>query len=214
MEYKSNMKYDGKNKFISTSISNLNKMNSTTNGNKLLSSLMNSKNKFDFKNSYSKDSKGNDMKGAATFVANKDGGGTVNAAGLMESGIGESTQLETVAHELFHGFQSESGQGQPSIRNEVEAYLFGYSLAMQYSFDNNEGFAGSAGLGMDGPIGAAYEKSFNNLMNEFSEDELNSAVTNFKQGSQKNIGGIYNRHPENPPIKKPSLLKGFYPLLK
>ena len=51
-------------------------------------------------------------------------------------------------------------------------------------------------------------------MNEFSEDELNSAVINFKQGSQKNIGGIYNRHLENPPIKKPSLLKGFYPLLK
>lgn len=73
----------------------------------------------------------------------------------------------------------------------------------------------SAVLGMDGPIDAAYEKSFNNLMwNEFSEDELNSAVTNFKQGSQKNIGGLYNRHPENPPVKKPSLLKGFYPLIK
>jgi RHS repeat-associated protein len=214
MQYTAGMKYEGDNKFVSTSIENLNKMNSTGAGGKLLGKLIDSKNSFDFTNTYAKDKKGNDIKGTLSFNENEEGGGIINAAGLMENGLAESTKLESTAHELFHGYQNEQGQGGASVMNEVEANLFGYGTALEYSL-NNESFASSSTpLGRNNAIGASYQKSFNSLLKDFSVGEFKNAVINFKKGSISNSSGLYNNYPLRRSNQKKSMINRFYPIFK
>jgi RHS repeat-associated protein len=214
MQYTAGMKYEGDNKFVSTSIGNLNKMNCTGAGGKLLGKLIDSKNSFDFTNTYAKDKQGNDIKGTLSFNENEDGGGIINAAGLMENGFAESTKLESTAHELFHGYQNEQGQGGASVMNEVEANLFGYGTALEYSL-NNESFASSiTPLGRNNAIGASYQKSFNSLLKGFSVGEFKNAVMNFKTGSISNSSGLYNNYPLRRSNQKKSMINRFYPIFK
>ncbi len=214
IQYTAGMKYEGKNKFVSTSIENLNKMNSTGAGSKLLGELVDSENSFNFTNTYAKDKKGNDITGTLSFKGNEEGGGTINAAGLMEKGIGEARKLESTAHELFHGYQHEQGQGGASIMNEVEAHLIGYGIALEYSL-NNETFASSTTpLGRNNAIGASYQKSFNSLLKGFSMGEFKNAVMNFKKGSISNSSGLYNNYPLRRSNQKKSMLNRFYPIFK
>lgn len=50
------------------------------------------------------------------------GGGTIKA-GLLMANYPDATKLEAVAHELFHGYQTEYGETS-SINKEVGGYLF------------------------------------------------------------------------------------------
>jgi len=214
MQYTVGMKYEGDNKFVSTSIENLNKMNSTGAGSKLLGELVGSENSFNFTNTYAKDDKGNDVTGTLSFIGNEDGGGTINAAGLMEDGIGETSKLESTAHELFHGYQHEQGQGGASIMNEVEAYLVGYGIALEYSLNNEVSYSSATPLGRNNTNGATYQKSFNSLSKGFSMSEFKNAVLNFKKGSASNSSGLYDRHPLRLSNQKKSMLNRFYPIFK
>jgi RHS repeat-associated protein len=214
MQYTAGMKYEGDNKFVSTSIGNLNKMNSIGAGGELLGKLIDSKNSFDFTNTYAKDKKGNDIKGTLSFNENEDGGGIINAASLMENGLAESTKLESTAHELFHGYQHEQGQGGASIMNEVEANIFGYGTALEYSLNNGSFASSSTPLGRNNAIGTSYQKSFNSLLKNFSVSEFKNAVLKFKSGSISNSSGIYNNYPLQRSNQTKSMINRFYPIVK
>jgi hypothetical protein len=208
------MKYEGDNEFISTSIENLNKLNSTGAGGNLLGNLIGSKNAFNFSNTYAKDKEGNDIKGTLSFKENEDGGGIINAASLMEEDISESTKLEALGHELFHGYQHEQGQGGASIMNEVEANLFGYGTALEYALNNESFSSGGTGtsLGRNTAIGASYQKSFNSLLKGFSLGEFKNAIMTFKKGSISNASGLYINYPLQRSNQKKSMINRFYPL--
>ena len=53
-----------------------------------------------------------------------DSTGNILAGVLTNSNISSFSKVEGVAHELFHGYQCEKGQGGASVFNEVEAGVF------------------------------------------------------------------------------------------
>ena len=115
--------YEGDNEFIAAVGTTLSEMNGTENGQTVLAALSGSENSFTFSNTASS---GGDR--SLSFSPGKDGGGTINAAALLNTDIQSGQKLESTAHELFHGYQYENGQGGASvngINNEVGAYLFG-----------------------------------------------------------------------------------------
>jgi hypothetical protein len=216
LQYTAGMKYKGDNKFVASAVNGLNQMNSTKGGSAVLGELIGSENAFNVMNTYAKDKDGNDITGTFSFVENSSGGGKINAAAFLEAGLGEMTKLEGVSHELFHGYQHERGQGGGSVMNEVEAGLFGYSVAMQYAMDNAIPFSSGTPMGRENEAGTIYQRSFNNLTwsNRFSTDDFKNAVTNFKAGSVKNTSGIYNNLPLRRSNQTRALISRFYPLVE
>ena len=214
-KYVAGMKYEGKDKFTSKSIETLNNINSTENGNKLLGELIGSKDTYNVSKTFAKDSKGNEQHDRLTYESNINGGGIINAAELMNPKYDSGYNVGIMSHELFHAYQDEKGQDGPSINNEVEAYLFGYTTGLQYNIDAGSGFSGSDGLGRDNSLKSkSYENAFSSLINEYSDKQFNIAVSNFQGGSVKNSGGAYDKHPLKTKNQKTSLIKGFYPLFK
>jgi hypothetical protein len=107
-------------------------MNGTENGQTVLKALSSSGNHFTFSNTTSS---AGEM--SMSFSPGKDGGGTINAAALLNPDIQAGQKLESTAHELFHGFQYENGQrgaATNGINNEVGAYLFGKSIALSAGY--------------------------------------------------------------------------------
>jgi len=203
MQYTPGMEYDGDNEFFAGTIYTLNQMNSVDIGNSVLGSLHDSDNIFGLTNLAS--TKDN-TKG---FLPNSDGGGMF----LM----GNNFTLEQAAHEIFHGYQQEMGQGGKSIFNEVESYLYGYSVSFQYSMDNHIAMSGtSTPMGNESNAGNLYQSSFNQLhqSSTFSEGLFNTAVFNFVGGAEKNAEGGYNGYPIRRNNQRKSLLKDFYPLYR
>lgn len=197
-------KFKGKNSFVSTAFKSLNAISSTKNGKSVLGELSSSKNAFNFTNTYATDSKGTVQKDALSFEANKNGGGEIHAGALLaDTDPGQKT--ENVAHELYHGYQHENGQGGATVNNEVEAYLFGRSVAIQ------SGQAFDYSFGNLSNMGKVYDNAmFNSITNpQFDPASFNSAVMTFKTGSRVNQGGIYNKFKYS--LKKP-LISKFYPL--
>jgi RHS repeat-associated protein len=209
--------YKGKDSFVASVADNLNKMNNTEIGNKVLNTLEDSKNSFNFVNKAEKDENGKKI-GALSFEPNKAGGGTINAGYLMTPEGRASSQdgerLKSVAHEMFHGFQYESKDfeyGKPTINSEVGAYLFGEAVAVGASLP-------FTGFGTKTASGQAYQNAMNDLMfsQNFNQSLYNTAVRYFKTGSIANNGsnpGKYNnfrvlKNDTNPAVKK------FFPLLK
>ncbi len=217
IQYTSGMKYKGDNKFVSLAVNKLNQMGSTKNGNKVLGELISSKNVFSMTNTFAKDKNGNDVKGALSFEKAEGGGGRVNAGMLYSKTMTDNAKLESLAHELFHGFQNEQGQGGASSFNEVEANVFGVSVAQEYAFDNGMMGGGTAtSLGQDNGNGKVYESSFQQLLysKAFPLQAFEVAVRNFKVGSLKNASGLYNNYPLRRANQTKSLIKQFYPLTK
>ena len=124
----------------------------------------------------------------------------------------EIKNLETTAHELFHGYQHENGQGGASIFNEVEAYAFGYAVAFQYALDNEKLYVSTT---TEGHAGEAYQTAFTELIYgaSFSKDNFVSTVKNFKKGSTSNASGLYNKAVLKRTNQKKSMLSRFYPLI-
>jgi YD repeat-containing protein len=122
LQYMPGMEYDGDNAYFSNAIGLLNQMNSVEIGSIVLNILHGSDNIFGVSNQPSP------VEGTKVFEENKNGGGMLK--------MGESFSLEPLAHEMFHGYQHEMGQGRTSIFNEVEAILFGQAVAMQVWFDS------------------------------------------------------------------------------
>src|SRR6218665_2865891 len=80
------------------------------------------------KNSFESNNKGNDdIKAVLSLIEYNGGGGKIKAGGLLNMEEGQG--VEAVAHELFHGYQSEKGEQGVTINREVGAYLFGKAVA-------------------------------------------------------------------------------------
>ncbi|MDD4727443.1 MAG: RHS repeat-associated core domain-containing protein, partial [Dysgonamonadaceae bacterium] len=202
MQYTPGMEYDGDNIYFANTITTLNQMNSVENGGIVLGELHGSENIFEVTNQSSS------TEGTGQFVEKENGGAIIK--------LGESFTLENIAHEMFHGYQHEMGQGGASIFNEVEAYLFGYTVGQQYFFDNEGPQVSSMiPMGRKNAAGAIYEKSFDNLSKRFSTEDFKKTVINFKGGSEINSQGIYNNnYPIQRQNQRKSLIKRFYPLIQ
>jgi len=212
MQYSAGMEYKGKDKFVSSIVTALNRMNSVEVGEKVLGSLISSKNSFNFKNEFPRDKNGNIVSQAeAAFMKNENGGGDILAAHALKSD--EYRVLDNVSHELFHGYQYENGQ-KNYISNEVEAYLFGRAVYQNYMMNNVLGYA-SMPWGTGTVAGKAYEDSMSGLLYApaFDPNMFKKAVENFRSGSTGNQDGKYGQGAPVPVTQNP-LIKSLFPLLK
>ncbi len=177
LQYTPGMEYDGDNTFFANAITTLNQMNSVEIGSMVLSDLHVSDNVFGVTNLSAV------IGDAHQFIENAEGGSILR--------MGENFALEGLAHEMFHGYQHEMGQGGASIFNEVEANLFGYSVTSQYAYDNTLPFGSATPMGNANAAGRAFENSFYNLLqsNTFPREQFDTAVQNFQRGSIKNATG-------------------------
>ncbi len=207
-------KYKGKDSFVSTIVNNLNKMNGTEIGKSVLSSLSDSKSDYSFVNSNPKTSDGKEVQGLS-FQASKNGGGTIQAGFLMSNLSKQTSQeganIESIAHELFHAYQSENGEKGASINKEVGAYLFGKAVSTNLGY----GFGGFGNLSKEGLI---YDKSMTDLMfsDKFNQKLYDTSINTFKTGGVGNngtSGGIYNNF-KIIPNDTNSVIKRLYPLIR
>ena len=198
--YTPGMEYKG-DKFTSSIVNSLNQMNSVDIGGEVLGDLVNSSNKFSITNEKS-------AEGTAGIKENSSGGAKIYMNG--------NTGLAEVAHELFHGYQHEHGQGGKSIHNEVEAYAYSIGVTTSYARMNNMCFGGSFlnSRNSSSINGSKYSKAAINLVfgDAFSQSDFNTAVKFFKSESGANDSGIYNNCPQRLSNQKQSLLSRFYPL--
>jgi RHS repeat-associated protein len=191
---------DGASDFVSNTINSLNAMHSTKNGNTVLGELVNSSNIFSVTNEVS-------STGNPAFASNANGGGTLK--------MGNSTNLNAISHELFHGYQHENGQGGASIFNEVEAYLFAWSVSSENSGDR--GYLSSLSSMNPNTInGQSFDNSINNLQfgTMFSKQDFSNVMNLFKAEADVNKAGTYNQYPRQRANQTKSLLQRFYPLNK
>lgn len=187
----------------------LDNLGSTDIGKVVLGKLVGSDNDFNLKNSTNKE------ESTAGFVANKDDKGNKTGGGTLTLGADQS--LETVSHELFHGYQLEENGDNYSINDEIEASLFGQAVNEQYHSNLGIGyFPGGGGIGRDNESGVKYENAYADLYygNSFNLKSYESAIKNFKRGSQKNLSGSYNKFPIKPIEKNKILISKFYPFFK
>lgn len=208
MLYTANMEYKGSNLFVGNMVSNLNAVYANG-GNAMLDVLISSENAFNVLNQ----DPSIDGAGGA-FRRNMDGGGSIFAGKI--GGATNFGTVETTAHEFFHGVQHEMGQGGRSVFNEVEAYVFGYGVAMGYANATNDygGTMTPSGVG-DSQTSNMWENSFNSLYrNGYSSGAMVNAINSFKTGAQVNERGQYNNFPALPTPyggrKMKSLLSGFW----
>ena len=213
MLYTANMKYEGNNAFVSASVNYLNSMYNNG-GSDILDVLIGSKNSFNMMNQTPIDDKGNTLD-ALQFSEAVGGGGDIYAGLLTNSKYSNYRKVESVSHELFHGFQYEKGQGGTSIFNEVEANV--YSSVIATNWANSTDYMGalsSNGLGNGTAAGDLYQTSFSSLINNgFSKDVFHNALKSFRAGSNSNASGGYNTYPLHR-NQKYYLLNKYLPKLK
>lgn len=189
IKYAAGMQYEGDNPFVAAVISALNNMNSVEIGSIVLNSLIASSNSFNFKNMSS------GKPGTLQFKENAGGGGDILAAEIL-SGSG-STNLNSISHELFHGYQHENG-GIFGANSEVESFLFAkgvvstfYSIIWEFS-------------GNDTKTGHDCASSMNSLLysESFNQRSFNQAVNAFPYGNP--FKGFY---------EKSKVYKNFNPII-
>jgi hypothetical protein len=130
----------------------------------------------------------------------------------MNQKASEYSKIASTGHELFHGLQSEYGQGGASVYNEIEADVFSYKVADNWSYNTNYiGSMSSIGQGQDNLFGTIFSRSFNDLTKSYSDAAFLRTMTTFKNGSDKNISNLYINYPWQLTNQRKSLLKKFYP---
>ena len=185
--------YTGENGIIKRYVSELNKMNRTKSGHKLLMTLHESRNKYKLAN-------GKSLEGTAHTLPLYDVSGEFVGATLNANG---NIDLETIAHELFHSYQYEKGQGGATIFNEIEAYTFQYKIVEEhnllYDYDLSYYISPASGFSTmreddENPTaGRIFENNFNKLLNNpFDSDLFDSVMSMFREHSQANSGCIYD----------------------
>jgi len=203
--YTHGMEYDGANEFIGSVIGLLNQIGATEKGAIVLSNLISSENMFSYTNGMS-------IGGSSTlqFVRGQNGGGTILAGGILSEGSSELINIESLAHESFHGYQHENG-GISGVNSEVEAYLFGKGVALTHSGGRGALFVGNR----DNPAeGQLYESAMNNLLlsDSFDRGNMQIAVDNFVRGSSSNVGGLYRSRALPVPVNP--IIARFFPLVR
>ena len=191
--YTSGMKYAGKDKNVGRLINYLNRLSTVKAGNTVLTSLIGSTANYNVSFNASLSTPGN-------FIGNGPKlGGTLS----LNSG---NFDFETVAHEVFHGYQQEKGSWGASHMSEVEAYIFSGAMRIATG-DKNVRF------GSDWVAGANHERQMQSLVKSFNELTFWDAVYGFHSGSARNWRKTYGDFRETLPHQR-ILIKGLYPLLQ
>ena len=207
-------RYNGRDAFVSTVSKGLNKINSTEIGATILSTLSSSKNDFSFVNKTVKAENGKDIQ-ALSYSPNESGGGTISAgflvSNLSKRSSQEGSNVENIAHELFHAYQGENGEQGSSVNREVGAYLYGRAVSTSLGY----GFSGFGSFSKEGQI---YEKAMSTLMfsDKFNPSLYKTAIDNFKAGSIGNNGsamGLYRKFKVVPNDNNP-VIKRLFPLIR
>jgi hypothetical protein len=203
IQYTQGMKYTGNDKTIATRVDALNQINDSKNGKTVLNELTGSKNMYMMMNNDGSCSSN------ANFVEND----------MQKGGEGgqimlNDNSLSDMSHELFHAYQSENGGGgNGSIVNEVESYLFQYSIAGSV---NSTSLFASTGNNASGVRG--YNDNVNDLISSssFSPESFFNVVKGFKQFSEANRNGNYSKvsvlNSNQPTKATQSLITKFFPL--
>lgn len=134
------------------------------------------------------------------------GSGAYVSSGSKSGNIylnGNNSSISVLAHEVFHAYQDYNGQGGPSIFNNVEAYLFQYSVGGNYMLQTD-----------DDNIDGLYISTLNRLVSSdtFNEDDFNFILNNFTDCAKANRNGIYDSFPVQLDNQKTSLIQSFFPL--
>ncbi|BDC99021.1 RHS repeat-associated core domain-containing protein [Persicobacter psychrovividus] len=191
IKYSIGMEYKGDNLFTSNVVQTLNQMSSVDGGAVVLNDLSSSKNLYNFSNEVAVDKQGKPMKDVLSFSPDKLNGGGVIKAGNIGT---ISKPLQDIAHELFHGYQYENGQGDfkvNGVNNEVGAYLFGAIVSKQ-----------SRPYGVDTKIGQSYYLAMLGLeLGGYNKDDYHIAINSFKKDASVNQSGIYNKFGVNQNLK-------------
>jgi len=212
IQYSKGMKYDGDNTFVSSTIDYLNAMGDSGAGTQVLTTLIGSKNTFDFTNTASAGGPGTLQ---FDFISNKEkyknGGAEIHAAELAGSSMNSEQKMEATAHEVFHGYQREMGENPATINAEVGAYIFGRGVAGTSKYAP----CGIAPFGNGSKAGNTYHSAMRNMvygMDSNHKKNLKTAINNFLKGSIVNNDGLYNKSKISSKYN-PLILK-FIPLVK
>ncbi|ANQ50577.1 hypothetical protein MY04_3212 [Flammeovirga sp. MY04] len=211
VQYSANMKGIG-NTFADNIISSLNSINTSKAGNSVISALVNTKDKFDYKNELAKNKEGETVE-ALQYVPNSSGGGGTIRAGALMNMSNQGGITRSVAHESFHGYQDLNNKFENGhhVGLEVEAYIFAGAMYANYLNDNGENnMTIEAGLLEYHAGNFNYSMDMIDLTNNFDQKNFNNKVENFKTQYKK--GKQY----KNTPIKKydDTVIRMLYPLLK
>ena len=162
-----NDRYQSQN--VKNKLNMLNKIYATSAGKKVLQELVSSKETYSITN---------ELPTNKNATASYDGGEN-------KFKMGKSNDISVFAHELFHAYQDQKGRNNPSIYNEVEAYVFQGKIMDQLGIDSkfNSGISSSNN--------SKYEKSMNNLVKKFSAQDFNYAISNFRKSANANKNGDY-----------------------
>lgn len=195
------MDYIGNNQFVDNVIMCLNDICSYG-GSAMMSQLIDSSNQYSYRNE--------NQKGHGGY---HDGYIDVGAFFDANNHFQYGEIIGAIAHESFHALQHDERQGGPSIQSEVEAYVFGALISLNYMEKApSPGGVSTPGIGKDSMEGKDYSEAFSQLMGEYSDDAMNTAVMNFKAGAEVNNGGLYDSYPLLPNNYKASLLIKYYPV--
>ena len=162
-----NDRYQSQN--VKNKLNMLNKIYATSAGKKVLQELVSSKETYSITN---------ELPTNKNATASYDGGEN-------KFKMGKSNDISVFAHELFHAYQDQKGRNNPSIYNEVEAYVFQEKIMDQLEINSkfNSGISSSNN--------SKYEKSMNNLVKKFSVQDFNYAISNFRISANANKNGDY-----------------------
>lgn len=116
--------------------------------------------------------------------------------GISSSSIGNHDSFSSaVAHESMHGAQYEHGQGGRSIFNEVEAYVFEFTISVNSKIKScDHSFLSAANSANETSYGKLYYNSFGNLTSGYDIKSMAQAIISFKKGSTANNSGIYTSY--------------------
>ena len=200
-EYSPNMQATGDD-FTKKQISTLNQIYGTDLGQELLDVLIDSESDYDIAEAP------RNQQGTYATVGNKSG----NGAKIKSD---KDIEAKYLAHELFHAFQFDCGEGGPTVKNEIEAYVFEQAIVASLQ---EVGYSiTSAFLAKDGNAkeGVAFEQAMNTLLygTTFSQSAFDKAVHSFRSQSLRCDSGEYSNYKLGNSQKNP-LLPSFYPLMR
>ena len=201
--YMEGAEYEGDSEYISEVVSNLDTISSVESGSKVLSTLVESKDNYNILNKKPTSEKVSKSDKVLQFKGKKGGGADIFAKALSK--MSEGLAVQSAAHELFHGYQSEIGQDLGTAFSEVGARLFGPSIRVQ-DMGGTVSFPGTSTR-----AGTKYTTAMAQLFygDNFSRRAYRRASNNFEKGSLS--GYMYPNHPTGPIPSDPAI-SSFYPL--
>ena len=192
--YSQSMNYDGNDKFIGEVVNQLNNIYSVEQGGKVLDYMVSDNQVFTITNETI------NVESAVGVVPD-------NSAGTLKLGNTEEIGINTLSHELFHGYQNMKGQGGTSIKNEVEAYLFGDLIERLY-FNLSEDRISTT---FESGNFDWFQLSRDFTEKSFSKGDFQKLVNDFKENSGANDTGIYKNFPLIRENQSKNLYEEFHP---